>query len=329
MCDEMDIFSPQVLSSIFCCICVLLPTAIMLGVSFQAIQENEVGIRTNKHYGYVTASGSVESTGNHYVGLWYQYEIISKTQQNGGYTVTAYTNNIIQITVDVDIQYTVSTAYDDLYMILFDFDDIGQYMNSKVEDAIRRSVQSLPSDVFYNNRALVTSTLTGYVEPAISDCGYFLNALQLVEVTVPAEMSTAITDLVSAKQEIDVATNEKNKYLVAANADLNAAVHDADIAAKQSNQTADSNYDAYTNNIDAELYAKRKEIENIRTLILAYKLSYPAATDKQLAELTLTHRYTDTIGQVSTASGSMKIFMDHKPSAIGDISDALGVRYAA
>lgn len=120
---------------------------------------------------------------------------------------------------------------------------------------------------------------------------------------------------------------KKNKYLVAADAELNAAVHDASIAAYQSNQTADSNYDAYVNNVDAELYASRKEIENIRTLITAYKISYPTATDKQLAELTLTTRYTDTIHQVSTHSGSAKIFLDHKPSAIGDISDALGVRY--
>ena len=37
----------------------------------------------------------------------------------------------------------IMTTYDVIYQVLYEFDDINDYMDAMVEDAIRRSVQSL------------------------------------------------------------------------------------------------------------------------------------------------------------------------------------------
>jgi len=84
-----------------------------------------------------------------YVGLWHGFELISKTDQFGEYKITAFTSNAIQVEVEVTIQYQVQPTYENLYKIIFDYDDMGSYFDSRVKDAVRRGIQSLKYHLFF------------------------------------------------------------------------------------------------------------------------------------------------------------------------------------
>lgn len=308
-----------------CFFIIILPTIIMLAVSFKAVDSNELGVRRHRHFGYVVADNELTKTGNHYVGLWHTFDVVQKTQQNKDYKVEAYTSNIIEITVEVSIQYQIMTTYDVIYQVLYEFDDIDDYMDAMVADAIRRSIQSLESEIFYNQRGLVTNTLRDNVEAAIDEVGYMLNNLQLTEVEVPAEMDDAIVRLVSARQQAELATNQRDKQIAAAEVAKKEELHTATNVARASNETAEAQYNAGKEVIDAELYAKRKENEIIGEMIDAYKTSFPTASDYQIMEMVKNDRYTSIINQLS-GSGDNKLFMDHKPTAIGELSDAIQAR---
>jgi len=307
-----------------CVVCILIPTIVMISVSFQKLESNEVGLRMNKHFGY-KAGEEVDKNGLHYVGLWHTFKVVSKTDQFKSYTITAFTENIIAVDLSVSIQYQVLPTYENLYRIIFDYDDIDSYFDARVMDALRRGIQSTDSDVLYSNRGVVTQTLKDIVSEAIEETGYSLNNLQITDIVVPPEMQAAIDDLVSAKLEVDVAFNERSKSLQEAENSKNAEIYYANIDANLRVQSAEADYNASIAILDAKLYSLRRQVENEENLIKAYQAQYPSANDKQIMELIKTHRYNTLVNTVG-ASGSNKVILDHKPTAIGALGDAIKQR---
>lgn len=302
----------------------------MLAVSFQSLDANEVGIRRSKHYGFVN-SEEVQTTGNHYVGLWYKFDTLSKTQQNGEYTVTAFTNNVIGITIETAVQYQVDPTYDNLYGILYDYDKMGEYFDSRVKDAIRRGIQAVESDALMTARASITNVLSTNVREAVAACGYTMNSFQILEIEIPAEIQTAITESVQATLGVGVAQEQRERDMIAAENQRIQDKHSANVTATQQAATATANYNSQKALLDAELYAMTKAVENLENLVQSYQTAYPianATSYMQIMELVKTHKYNSLLGEVA-ASGNNKIVVDHKPSAIGDIGQALADRLAA
>jgi len=302
-----------------CCCAILIALVIMLSVSFKKIESNTVGLRSNKWYGYVN-SEEVHQTGVHYVGLWHTFQTVSKTQQYEEYQVTAFTKNIIQVKLSVSIQYQIEPTFDTLYKILYDYDDMDAYFDSRTQDAIRRGIQSLSSDVLYNSRSLVTATLRDNVKQAIDDIGYNLNNLQIKEIRVPTEMQDAINSIVDAKLNITVAVNERNKLKQSAQNERREAVHAANITAIQAALRANADFEAAKVGIDADFYMMKQSADNLKALILAYQESYTTATPQQIMDIVKAHRYNNVVNTVGV-SGSNKVFIDHKPSAINEVSN--------
>lgn len=319
MCDPDD---PRVIGSGFCFFVVVLPTIIMIAVSFEALGANDLGVQTNKHYGYVTSS-KVWTTGNHYVGLWHTFSVRSKLQKNKDYSITAYTNNIIKVAIDISIQYQIDIstgAYQTLYDLLFGFDSANDYFDAKVVDALRRGVQSLESEILYNSRGLVTTVLRDNVDNAIKEIGFILSNLQLVDLTVPDEMQDAIDMLVSATQDIGLAENNREKLVVAAENEKAQNIHDAEVAALEQVKTAEAEYNATLVTLDADFYALAKEIEIIELTIINYQSNFPEAIDRQIMEMFKADRWSDIVSQAGNV-GNNKVFLDHKPSAMGQYAD--------
>lgn len=273
-------------------------------------------------------SEEVQTNGLHYVGLWHGFELISKTDQFGEYRITAFTSNAIQVEVEVTIQYQVQPSYENLYKIIFDYDDMGSYFDSRVKDAVRRGIQSLKSDVLYSNRATVTSVLRENVTPGLEACAYTLNNLQVTQIHVPHQMQQAIDDLVDAGLEIEVANNERSQMVQNAHNQKNRQVHEATILADTTLQTAFAEYNKTRKVIHAQLYTLKKNVENVERLILSYQESYPEATDSQIMELIKAHRYNSIISSVAS-TGTNKVVLDHNPSAIGKVGDDLKQRLDA
>lgn len=296
MCEgyEKTIFASSV-----CFFVVILPTIIMLSQSFEAIQENQVGIRKHKHYNYVVGGNELTGTGNHYVGLWHTFDTLSKKQQNKNYKVTAYTNNIIEVQIEVEIQYQILNSYKSIYMILYEFDDITNYLDACVEDAVRRSVQKLESEIFFSQRGLVTDTMRDNVETAIGKAGYVLMNLQLVEALLPEEMDDAVSRLVSARQESDLAENKREKQLAYAVVSKKEALHVTKNEAIALNATSEAAYHATIVMAEAELYAALKDIEILEQLIDAYWDKFPTASENMIMELIKADGYMRTLAQSS------------------------------
>jgi len=296
----------------------------MISVSFAKLESNEVGLRMNKHFGY-KAGEDVDKNGLHYVGLWHTFKKVSKTDQFKSYQITAFTENIIAVDLSVSIQFQVNPTYENLYRIIFDYDDIGSYFDARVMDALRRGIQSTDSDVLYSNRGVVTQTLKTMVTKSILETGYSLNNLQITEITVPPEMQQAIDDLVSAKLEVEIAENERTKSLQEGENAKNADIYRANIDAELKLQSAEADYNASIAILDAKLYSLKRQVENEEKLIIAYQNEYPSANDHQIMELIKAHRYNTLVNTVGS-SGSNKVILDHKPTAIGVLGDAIKKR---
>lgn len=323
MCD--DAIGP----GIFCC-GTLVAIVIMIACSFKQIDTNEVGIRENKFYGYVNINDldnkELYESGNHFVTIWGRFSKISKTQQNAEYVVTANTVDIITVTVAISIQYQIVPDFDTAYDVTYKYDDMPGYFHATVEDAIRIGCQSLESSTFYNDRQTVTDMVRENVGQAITDIGYNLVNLQVTDIGVPQEMENAIVGLVSATQDIEIAENERNKDTTYASNEKAQSIHKATVNGKQKNETALANYNAAVELIDADLYAKRKDIEMLEVLISAYKQQFSNGTDSQIMELVKASRYNEMMVNIAS-SGSSKVYVDHKPNAIGEISDEIGLRF--
>lgn len=296
----------------------------MLASSFSKLESNEVALRRHRHWGYQVGDG-VEKNGLHYVGLWHAFERVSKTDQFASYGVTAFTSNLIRVNMDVSIQYQVEPTYTNLYKIIFDYDSMKEYFNFRVTDAVRRSVQSIGSDVLYSNRGYVTGVLRDFTTRAIVDCGYSLTNLQIREITVPDDMQNAIDALVDAKLDIDVALNERSKTTQDAENQKNRDIYNVNIHAELQIQSAYADYNASKEILDAQLYSLQRQVNNTEALIIAYKGQYPAANYLTIMELVKAHRY-NTLVQTIGSSGSNKVVLDHKPTAIGAFGDEIKAR---
>lgn len=310
-----------------CCLCIILPMVIMLAVSFQKIDANEVALRKNRHFHY-KASDDVETNGLHYVGLWHTFVKITKTDKFGNYQITAFTSNVIQVQMLVTIQYQLEPTYQNLYNIMFNYDNMGAYFNARVQDAVRRGVQSLHSDYMYSNRALVTQKLRENVASAVIPCGYSLNNLQVTEISVPLEMQAAIDDLVDATLDIDVAFQERDKSLQNADNQKNRDVHAATITADLAKQTAYAEFNASKTVLDAELYKLQRDVNNTYDLIRAYMYQFQDLQPKQIMELIKNHRYNVLLSNMG-ATGSNKILLDHKPTAAANIGSKIEEKLSA
>lgn len=308
-----------------CFVIIFLPTIIMIALSFKSVDSNELGVRRHRHFGYVVADGELTKTGNHYVGLWHMFDIVKKTQRNRDYKVEAYTKNIIEITVEVSIQYQIITTYDVIYSLVYEFDQITDFQDAMVSDAIRRAVQSLESEIFYNQRGLVTDTLRSNVEIALDEVGYALNNLQLTDIEVPPEMDDAIVRLVSARQQAELATNLRDKQIAAAEVAKKESLHTATNTARANNETAAANFNAAREVIDAELYAKRADVRILSEMIDAYYVAFPTANEYQIMEMVKNDRYTSILSHLA-GTGENKLFLDHKPTTIGEVSDGIQAR---
>jgi len=297
---------------------------VMLAVSFSKLESNEVALRKNRHWGYKVGE-EVEKNGLHYVGLWHAFERVSKTDQFASYGVTAFTSNLIRVNMDVSIQYQVEPTYTNLYKIIFDYDSMEDYFNYRVTDAVRRSVQSIGSDVLYSNRGYVTGVLRDFTTRAISDCGYTLTNLQIREITVPDDMQDAIDALVDAKLDIDVALNERSKSVQNAQNQKNRDIYNAEIQAELQIKSAYADYNASKEILDARLYSLQRQVNNTEDLVIAYTGQYPTANYLTIMELVKAHRY-NTLVQTVGSSGTNKVVLDHKPTAIGEFGDSIKAR---
>jgi len=307
-----------------CIVCILIPIIVMISVSFSKLESNEVALRMNKHFGY-KAGEDVDTNGLHYVGLWHTFQKVSKTDQFKNYQITAFTSNIIKVDMSVSIQFQVIVSYENLYRIIFDYDDIASYFDARVMDALRRGIQGTGSDVLYSNRGLVTQTLKDVVSQSVEETGYQLNNLQITDIVVPPEMQQAIDDLVDAKLEVDVAINERSKSLQEGENAKNADIYNAEIDATLKVQSAYADYNASIAVLDAQLYSLERQVSNTEALIRAYQDQYPTANDAQIMELIKAHRYNTLVSTVG-AAGSNRVILDHKPTAIGVLGDAFAER---
>jgi len=297
----------------------------MLYISFEAIQENQVGIRKHRHFNYVTAGKELTETGNHYVGLWATFDTLSKAQRNKGYRITGYTANIIEVEVEIEIQYSVLNSYQSVYMILYEFDDITNYLDANVEDAMRRGIQTLESEIFFSQRGLVSDTIRNKVEIAIEKAGYVLMNMQLVEALLPSEMDDAVDRLVSARQQSELVTNTRDKQIAGAEVAKKELLHTVKNEAIALNATSEAQYQATLVRADAELYAALVEIQSLEELIDAYYEKFPQATENQIMEMVKNDGYMKALGE-SNKVGDNVIALDNKPTAIGAISDAFQER---
>lgn len=308
----------------------LITTVVLIILSFDSIEPNEVGILTHDFFGYVLDDQNLYQAGYHWVWLWGQFTLVDKTTQNEVYLVNANTRNIIAISAEISIQFVIKQNFADVYEVIYKHEDFKLYFDTVVTEAIRLGIQSVDSDILYSDRGLVTDKIRTLVAAAIEKTGYMLVNLQVTDLEVPGEIQNAVDRLVFATQDVAIATNERNAVVNAAENAQRQAIHAANIAAASLQEKATAKYEADVRLFDARLYAKQQTIKATELLADAYASKFPGASDKQKMELLKAQQYMQAIETLSGSSAinqTQKIFIDHKPNAIGKMTDGLKSRF--
>lgn len=309
------------------CILFTVISVVLLAMSFSAVDETQLAILQSRQFGFVINKENEEvfETGNHFIGIWGALQKISKIQQTETFSIVANTKNVMSVDVNISIQYQIKSDYTSLYGVIYNHNNVYEDLQYSMFDAVRRGCQSIQSDTFFNNRILVTNSIRSEVLKAMNSLGYQLVNVQVTNFSFEERLNDAIKNLADATQDIDVAQNERNKETITAKNEKAKRVHDASVDALVSNEIALADFNYEKDIVDAMLYAKRQNIRMISDLIQTYKAQFSTANDGQIMEMMKQDRYINMMGKVAI-SGSNKIFIDHKPGAIGVISDTLTSR---
>lgn len=297
---------------------------ILIILSIKTVDETEVGILENKYYHYVVGEEETVQAGMHFIGFWRRLAIIEKVQRTMMFdNLEALTNNVLAVHLDVTMQYVIVNDYRSVYNAIYKFQGHGDQMTIAVSDAIRVGCQGLQSDQFYTDRSAVTEKMKTFVAEALGVFGFQLSSIQITEIKVPLAMDAAIKDLVDATQDIDVATNERAREVSIAENEKRDKIHEFSVNGAIKNETALATYNAAKELIDAQLYTQYKRIDIITSVIESYKTKFNA-TDKQIMGLMKSDQWIQMITLLGQSSGQAnKLYLDHKPSAVEDLSAQL------
>lgn len=230
----------------FCCSAII-TLIVVLAMGFQTIETNVVAFEYDGNAMKLLEDTIYTAPGLEFVGPGHYFISYSTLEQTmsftGGNKLTGRTSDGLAITVAFEFQYLYDTTKDSLLSLYSKFGNRPNKMNRMFRNiAYWAALDALSEYSAYEaneqKEALSASLQSSINEKLKHHFKASITQLQLSGVELPLEISNAITDTQSVKENINAATNAKDTAKVAAQTLVYNAELDADVTIYAAEATA-------------------------------------------------------------------------------------------
>ncbi|XP_035664085.1 uncharacterized protein LOC118407677 [Branchiostoma floridae] len=223
---------------VFFVVGVLVMIITLLALSFQRLESDEIGIvydTIQKHLG-----SEVKQEGLHIGPVGFVFIKFPSVFKTLGYTdLTCLDKDGVPIVLDVAFQYLARPS--DLHRIVMEFRDHENYVNvltTAGEAAMHEACSKFNTSEFQSARALFTEEVRETLSLRFNDLSSDITDLQVNDITKPPAYERAVRDKEAARENIQVAENERPRQLTQARTTLREAETQAQIAINKAQSDA-------------------------------------------------------------------------------------------
>jgi len=277
-----------------CCAIVVIPSVIMIVVSFSSLHATEWGL----DYNGITLSIAREpyDAGLHFIGLGHSFIRFPNTYQNLAFTNTdndllhTRTSDGLPLTLGVSFQYTLMRAQ--LYDLYMDYkEDYHRVLFNVASHIIANTASNYTAYNFFNDKQSIALAMQQSLQVYVSTHLHLnVESLQIILVELPTAFEDAILESISVKQNITRTQKYKSTMevtfqtaVMAAHQQANQTVTLAEGKAQQILAEQNANAQALTQTVNAEVaaYSKIRENLNLQNKDLIEYVWWDSMTDQQ------------------------------------------------
>jgi len=253
--------------------CALIVIIILLACSFSKVEMTEVGLLYS-HASRTIDRSQLYTAGRYYVGVGGEFITYPITQQELVLpTFESRTMDGLKISLDVSINFKVEK--DSVQKILRLFDNFGYhydgYISRLAMNIIRDASAGFTAFEYSQNRSLISQEMERQISDDMSEMGFSLDSVQLLNVAFPDKFSNALQNTLLLQQQVTQAEMEKVAQEVALKGELTKSDITAQgilTEAETMNTTIRENADAQSQSLIASL---ESEAESHINMIIFFK----------------------------------------------------------
>jgi len=253
--------------------CALIVIIILLACSFSKVEMTEVGLLYS-HASRTIDRSQLYTAGRYYVGVGGEFITYPITQQELVLpTFESRTMDGLKIGLDVSINFKVEK--DSVQKILRLFDNFGYhydgYISRLAMNIIRDASAGFTAFEYSQNRSLISQEMERQISDDMSEMGFSLDSVQLLNVAFPDKFSNALQNTLLLQQQVTQAEMEKVAQEVALKGELTKSDITAQgilTEAETMNTTIRENADAQSQSLIASL---ESEAESHINMIIFFK----------------------------------------------------------
>jgi len=289
--------------------CALIVIIILLACSFARVEMTEVALL------YSHASRTIDRTqlytaGRYYVGVGGEFITYPITQQELVLpTFESRTQDGLKISLDVSIQYKIEK--DSIQKILKLFDNFGYhydgYLSRLAMNVIRDASARFTAFAYSQNRSLVSQEMERDINDDLSEMGFSLDSVQLLNIAFPSNFSQSIQNTLLLQQRVTQAEMTMAADLVAlkgeydrSNVTAESMVTDAGTQNTTIRENADAEATALHEALNTEAQSHKEMINFFYNIYIA-KLGNETEA-KEAAQKSFVNWYWMTQVEASSAS---------------------------
>jgi regulator of protease activity HflC (stomatin/prohibitin superfamily) len=222
---------------------------VLMSLSFEVLNYDEYGIKY--HNVSKELSSDVYGEGRHYVQpgesfFRFKSTFIIITFQTGAEgadhteetSIDCLTSDALPVVIDATVQYQLVKG--DIYNLLLAFGPGSEdVIISEAKHAIRLACGNSTAEQMYTNRQGIQTRMLDKVQTTLADLYVEVSFLELINIELPPEYNTAVTEKEAARAQVNVALNQRTQVLINTTTQLLTAVEDAKIKVIKAQADAD------------------------------------------------------------------------------------------
>jgi regulator of protease activity HflC (stomatin/prohibitin superfamily) len=222
-------------------------------------------------------------------------------------TVSTKTMDNVGIDCALSVQYQIKQEQNSrsLYDAVYSLTDVGDQINSFVEDVIRGTLPRMTVDEIFASRAQVSNAVQDALNEKMAQYGYDIQAALITNLVLDYKVATSMNEI-NASARLREASKEK-------------AEAEKILLVKSAEAEAEAKY-----LLGAGVAKQRSAIVNgLQLTVNDFSDSVEGSTPKDVMDLLLMTQYFDTLKQMGKHGSTSTLFLPHGPHAINDLREEL------
>ena len=222
--------------------------------------------------------------------------------------VSTKTMDNVAIDCALAVQYQIKQEKNSrsLYDAVYSLTDVGDQINSFVEDVIRGTLPRMTIDEIFASRSQVSNAVQDSLNEKMAQYGYDIQAALITNLTLDYKVATSMNEI-NASARLREASKEK-------------AEAEKILLVKSAEAEAEAKY-----LLGAGVAKQRSAIVNgLQMTVSDFSNNVDGSTPKDVMDLLLMTQYFDTLKTMGKSdNGSSTLFLPHGPHAITDLREEL------